>query len=284
MNTKLNHFESVVSNLRTTLAVKTGSQTPKNIELPSAKVIQLPLWDEAVRCLPNEIVRSALFNARNRSLARAQCKNAEIAVVGDGRISYTGEELRQDDETVWLQLIHLAKSQPLGDTVRFTPYSFCNSIGWPLKGDSYIRLKNCLTRMQATSLTVYSERLKDGVSLSMIPIFKWNDYAGQSLNRHEVQIAPLLVELFGNVQYTQVEWEQRLALPTGIATWLHGYYASHKIPFAIKITTIKKGAGLTTKSNRKLRQLIEKALDELKAVGFLNDFCIVDDLVRVQRA
>lgn len=280
MNMKPNHFQSVVSNLRT-LAGKTAP-TQKS-EAP-AKVIQLPLWAEAVRCLPNEIVRSALFNARNRRQARAQCKNTEIAVVGDGRISYTGEELRQDDETVWLQLIHLAKSQPLGDTVRFTPYSFCNSIGWPLKGDSYIRLRGSLTRMQATALSVYSERIKDGVSLSMIPIFKWNDYAGQSLNRYEVQIAPQLVELFGNVQYTHVEWEQRLALPTGIATWLHGYFASHKKPFPIKITTIKKGAGITTESNRKLRQLIEKALSDLQAVGFLIEYSIVDDLVHVKRA
>ena len=69
-------------------------------------VVQLPLWPDAVRRLPNELLRSALFNARNRKQPRAYLKKTDIAVLFEGRITYQGEELRQDDETVWLQLIH----------------------------------------------------------------------------------------------------------------------------------------------------------------------------------
>lgn len=255
-------------------------QTPAT----TAVIVQLPLWAAALRCLPNEVVRSALFTARNRRQPRIHYKKStEIVVIGEGRITYKGEELRQDDETVWLQLIHLAKEYPLGQPVEFTPYAFCKAIGWPICKGSYERLRACLDRMQATALAVYSKRLKEGVSLSMIPVFAWQDEAKQTLKKYRVQVAPQLVELFGDLHYTQLEWAQRLALPDGIATWLHGYYASHREPFPIKLDTIKKGAGMSTENASRVRQLIEQALAALVSVGFLSSWEIIGELVHVTR-
>lgn len=249
-----------------------------------AVVVQLPLWANALRCLPNELLRSALFNARNRKQPRAYLKKTDIAVLFEGRITYQGEELRQDDKTVWLQLIHLAKEQPLGRFVEFTPYSFCKAIRWSICKGSYEHLRQCLDRMQASALAVYSSRLKRGVSLSMLPVFEWQDEHKQTLKKYRVQVAPQLAELFGDVHYTQVEWSQYLALPVGIATWLHSYYASHREPFPVKLNTIKKGAGITTERPAKVRELIEKALSELVNVGFLKSWEIVGELVHVKRA
>jgi hypothetical protein len=122
----------------------------------------LPFWPDEMRCLPNEILRSALFTAKNRNLIRENLENTTVNMISGGKITYTGKELRQDDETVWLQLTHLAKEQPVGAFVEFTPYAFCKAIHWSLTGQSYTRLKNALTRMQATALAVYSKRLKKG--------------------------------------------------------------------------------------------------------------------------
>lgn len=244
---------------------------------------QLPLWGDGLRCLPNEIVRSALFNAKNRRQAREYLRQSNIAVIGEGKITFTGEELRQDDETVWLQLLHLAKECPLGNTINFTPYSLCKAIGWSIDGRSYERLRQSLGRMQATSLSVYSQRLKEGVSLSMIPMFKWRDEAGIALSQYQVKVAPELLALFGDVHYTKLEWSQRCALPDGMATWLHSYYASHNKPYAVKIGTLKRGAGITTESLASLRQLIERALTKLVDVGFLESWQIIGELVSVKR-
>jgi len=251
----------------------------------AVEIIQLPLWPDVVRSLPNEILRSALFNARNRRTPRAMMKSEPIAIIGDGRITYRGEELRQDDETVWLQLVHLARRHVVGQLVEFTAYSFCKDIGWPIGKRSYDRLKESLRRMQATGLDVYSKRLDRGVSLSMIPFFEYEDSETQkSLPRWRVRIAPELVDLFGNEHYTRIEWEQRLKLPAGLATWLHGYLASHRVPHPIKIDTIALGSGMNTVEKTELRRLIKRALGNLVDCGFLVSFDISGDLVTVKRA
>jgi hypothetical protein len=246
---------------------------------------QLPLWPESTRALPNEIVRSALFNARNRNTPRQQLKQALIPVIGEGKITYTGEELRQDDETVWLQLVHEAKEQPLGKLIEFTPYSMCKKIGWSISGQSYKRLREVLTRLQATALAIYSKRLGQGVSLSMVPFFAWQDDAsGESLARWQVRIAPELVLLFADVQFTRLEWVQRLALPDGLATWLHGYLASHRNPYPIKIDTIRVGAGLADATKSDIKKTVKNALNALVSVRFLSGYEVAGDLVTVVRA
>ena len=251
----------------------------------AVEISQLPLWPDVMRSLPNEILRSALFNARNRNQKRVMMKNEPIAVVGDGRISYRGEELRQDDETVWLQLVHLARQHLAGQLVEFTAYSFCKSIDWSINKQSYDRLKECFRRMQASGLDVYSKRLERGVSLSMIPFFEYEDSeTRKSLPRWRIRIAPELVELFGDNYYTRIEWAQRLQLPDGVATWLHGYLATHRVPHPIKIETIATGAGMTETDKPELRRLVKRALKNLVKCGFLSDFTIVDDLVSVKRA
>jgi hypothetical protein len=286
--------------LRRSVAVQT-KQAAQQAKLDAAvaesvakQQLSLPFWPAKFRALPNEVFRSALFNARNRRRKREYLKDREIYVIGDGRITYTGEELRQDDETVWLQLIQLAKSLPLGESVRFTARSFLLAIGWPVKSQSYVRLRDCLTRMQATSLQVIANRLgdsnvngeEDGRAMSMIPAFEWRDpRTGAALKRYSVRLAPQLVDLYGGTGYfTRVEWAQRLDLPPGLATWLHGYFASHEVPFPIKLTTVKAGAGLTTTTQKHLRELVKTALEELKRVGFLKDGSVgPDGLVRVER-
>ena len=251
---------------------------------------QLTLWVDAVRGAPNEIVRSALFSAKNRKQERGNLKSAVVAVVGEGQIVYTGEELRQDDETVWLQLIHLARQNGLATPFQFTPYGFCKSIGWSVTGQSYDRLDKCMTRLQATSLKISSERLGDEISLSMLPGYQAKRRKDGDGGLWTVRMHDELVFLFSEFQYTRVEWQRRLLLPEGLATWLHAYYASHREPYPVKVETLAVGAGLMSDLKtdpetddpasiarykerlRDVKKLVVKALEALKATGFLADF------------
>lgn len=253
-------------------------------ETSTAKVIELPLWSDEKRGIPNEMVRSALFNVRNRRQRREYFEDTPIIVVGEGQITYRGQELRQDDEDVWLHVMHLARLQSLGKWVEFTPYSMLKALGWPLKGQSYERLRNCLGRMQATALSVYSKRLKEGISVSLVRKFEWKDKDGIQLGRWRVWIEPEMKVLFGDVYYTRLEWEQRKQLGP-IARWLHGIYTSHAKPFPMKVETIWQGSGSSTRLRKHFKEKLVRALDELKKIGFLEEWQIdSNDLVHIVRA
>ena len=90
---------------------------------------QLPAWGDEIRGMANEVLRSSLFNARNRNQPRQYLKNEAIAIIDkSASIIYTGEELRQNDESVWLQLIHMARKVPIGSPVEFTPYEMVQAL------------------------------------------------------------------------------------------------------------------------------------------------------------
>jgi hypothetical protein len=263
---------------------------------------QLTLWADAVRAAPNEIVRSALFNARNRSRPREYLREQKVVIIGDGEITYTGEELRQDDETVWLQLIHLARENGLATAFQFTPYSFCKSVNWPINGQSFDRLAKCLARLQATSVLFNSKRLEQEFALSMLPGYSAKRRKKADGGQWTVRMQGELVFLFSEFHYTRVEWAQRLALPEGLATWMHAYYASHREPFPVRVETLATGAGLMPElvpgteldeeqaaqrryRLREVKKLIVTALKKLKETGFLVDFQVTRaGLVEVRRA
>ncbi len=248
------------------------------------KIIQLPLWADARRGVPNDLVRGALFTVGNSNARRAYRKNAIIATLGNIEITYHGEELRQDDEDVFLQLVHMARLSPLGETVEFTAHSLLKALRWPTNSRSYTRLRETINRLNATGLEVRSERR--GYSGSLLRDFEWkDDETGESARTWKVRLEPKIVALFGSVAYTQIDWEQRLGLGN-LAKWLHSFYYTHRAPLPMKVDTIHRLCGSATKDLSKFRQLLRHALGELVDKGFLEDWAIrpKTDLVYVTRA
>jgi hypothetical protein len=98
--------------------------------MPSAL---LPLWPNGVRGIPNAIARSALFNVASlRKGERKNYRQREISALNGISITYTGEELRQDDEDVFLQILHLARTHDLGTEVQFTGHSLMTTLMWTI--------------------------------------------------------------------------------------------------------------------------------------------------------
>lgn len=242
----------------------------------------LPGWPEGQRAMPNEILRSALFTCRNRNQPRLFMKDAEIAVIGDGTVIYRGEELRQDDELVWLHLMHLVKKLPLGECVEFTPYSFVRALGWPINGQSYQRLRVCLSRMQATAIRIQSKRLGCFISVSLVQMFKSKNELMENLNRWQVWVGKEMRLLFDEEFLTRMNWETRKSLPDGIASKLFGYWSSHREPFPVRISTLQSlcGSGMTMKH---FREELKRSLLLLQKVGFLESWYFRDDTVTVKR-
>ena len=265
---------------------------------------QLALWPESERGIPNELVRCAVFSAKNRKERREVYRaNAPliVPVIGGGEVVYIGEELRQDDETVWMQLVHLAK-EARSESVSFTPYSFLKAVKWPIKETSYTRLLTSIRRLATSGLEVYSSRFDKGVSTKLIAKYEYSKGADTPWKVQVFNKDDELLFLFDKL-YSRLDWETRLTLPEGVSTWLHGFFSSHREPFDHKIETLAVGAGLTLESEedaqldeaartakrkarlREIKRIITKALEALQESGFLKSFEVTrSGLVRVVRA
>ncbi|MSQ69431.1 MAG: hypothetical protein EXR83_14810 [Gammaproteobacteria bacterium] len=249
------------------------------------QVIQLPLWPDQVRGLPNVLARSALFNVANRTVSREYYKKTIISSLRGIEITYTGEELRQSDEDVWAQILHLARLSPLGEWVEFGAYGMMKALGWPTNSRSYTRLREAIERLSATNLSISLDGGRKGYGGSLVRKFVWGDLNdGEHSRRWRVWLEKDIVHLFGPVSYTHVDWKQRLALPP-LAKWLHAFYFTHREPVNYKVETLRLLCGSDSKQLFHFRAKLRHALELLKEVGFLDGWHldVATDNVRVVR-
>jgi hypothetical protein len=264
---------------------RVAASKPKSAPVASVPA-QLPLWDDSVRGLPNPLARSALFTVGNRCQKRMNIKDKVVASLQGVKISYQGEELRQDDEDAFLQLLHICRKQPLGEPVEFKAYAMLTELKWGRSSRSYQRLQDSIRRLKACSLTVATEDGKRGFTGSLIRKFAWKeDEDGAPMTSWRLWLEPELVNLFKPDLYTQVYWDQRLALTSPMAKWLHGYFYTHKEPYPNRVELLKTLTGSSAKTKSDFRRQLRPALDALKNCGFLEDWHIdTNDVVRVKRS
>jgi len=254
--------------------------------------LQLPIWPQDLRGLPNAFARSALFTVANmRKGERKNMKRHAIATLKGIEISYTGEELRQDDEDVFLQILHIARNQELGTAVRFTAYSMISELGWTRNSSSYRRLVDCLDRMKASSIAVTvsgQNGVRENYTGSLIRSFRWKEEgaSGTPMREWEILLEREIISLFNPHSYSRLDWKMRLKLPA-LEKWLHSFYHTHSQPFPYKVETIHQltGSEIPLKEIRKFRYKLKKALENLVELGFF-DSAMIDprtDLVHVER-
>lgn len=260
----------------------TGRFAERAEKYRASKINQLPLWPEHVRGLPNAFARSALFTVGGVSNPRTNFKKHPIPTLGGAEMFYTGEELRQDDEDVFLQIVHQARRTPLGDYVEFTAHQLLVSLGWNRNSRSYQRLKDSIDRLSANNVTVQFDNGEKGYGGSLFRKFVWETSQTDG-RRWRIWLEKEIVALFGPDTYTRLDWEQRLALRP-LAKWLHSFYFTHREPFGYRVESLKKLCGSEAKQLYHFRQKLHMALQELQDGGFLDSYEIRNDVVTVKRS
>ena len=271
------HLESLGRTLKTRKAA-TAPETPEIApKQPTDKIIQLPLWPEPTRGVPNDVLRSALF-AAIQGKGRALLNQRLIAAYDGNQIRYTGGQLDQSDLDVWEQVLHLARQHPLGTVCQFKGGAFLKAIGRSTGKANYQWLHGALLRL--SSCTVEFCRGRQIYGRGIIAAFNIDE----ETRRYKVVIDPDTAKLYA-AGWTTVDWQQRQELRRQpLALWLHGYYASHAKPLPVKVDTLRKLSGSKAKSLRHFREQLRAALDRLKAIGTIASWQIdADDLVTVDR-
>lgn len=245
----------------------------------------LPDWNELFRGVPNGFLRSGLFTARSKSI-RNDVKGVKIASLSNFDVFYKGEELRQDDLSVWIALMTKAKKQPLGDKIFFVAYSLVKDLGWSLNSVSYARVKACIERLKLTSLKIGSKDQKSAYVGSLIRDFAYDVFDENGNASWMIRLEPDIARLFVNENTTFLEWDERKTLGTRntLAQWLHGYFSSHTTPIPIPIRKIHELCESGQKSLPNFKIRVRQALEQLVTNGCLSQYSIKNEVVHVTRS
>lgn len=243
--------------------------------------VRLPLWPDPVRAVPNGFLRSALFGAIRKG-RRRYLKAEQITALDGIEIRYTGERLDQGDLDVWESILHTVRLQKLGNRCRITSYALLKLMGKTDTGKNRATLHERITRLRANAVEVKQGRYTYIGGL----------IAGAAKDEETqgwvIELDTKLSPLFAANQFTQVEWAVRHALDgKPLAQWLHGFYASHAKPFALRMETLLKLSGSENENPRSAQQTLRKALDAVteasEAYGEGFSYAIRGDLVDVEK-
>jgi hypothetical protein len=242
-----------------------------------APQMALDLWPEAVRGVPNAILRGALFTVMKE---RPAMNRELIAATAGIEIRYTGFRLNQTDLDVWEQLMHLQRLQPAGLPIRFSARSFLKSLGRSTGKAQHEELKQAFSRLSANNAEITHKAEKKTFSGSLV-----EKYFRDEVTQEYIMFLESHIFSYYQFGYTQVDWPQRQALGSNnLSKWLHGFYSSHAAPYPYKVETIKELCGSTTKALREFRRSLKGALEELVRVKAITGWRIDDsDLVHIDR-
>jgi hypothetical protein len=242
-----------------------------------------PFWDDENRGVPNPLIRGGLFGV-GTSAKREFLPNMPISSLSNYEITYTGQDLQQDDLSVWMSLINLARQTALSDKVRFTGYQLIRDLGWRMHSESYRRAQESIERLKVTGIKISTKDKAEGYAGSLIREYAWADADEKGNTKWMVRFEPKVSVLFMNDTTTLLEWETRKKIGprATIAQWLHAFYASHRDPWPLSVQKLhelcRSDAQLST-----FRRNLRNALDRLIEVGFLGGYQIVNDQVHVAK-
>ncbi|MBP8286437.1 MAG: Replication initiator protein A [Rhodoferax sp.] len=252
-----------------------GSLQARFAHLPGD--LQLPLWAEVCRGVPNSILRSALFGLVRHGQRSFQ-QRVEKASVDGIKIIHTGPQLDQADLDVWEQALQLARTGGLGCRIQFTASQFLKSIGRSSGKSQHEWLKGAFARLAASVVEI-----KDGRRTYFGSLLSHGGRDDQT-GRYVIEMNPKIVELYGLDGWSSVEFGQRMALKRRpLAQWLHGYYSSHARPFPVKVVTLQRLCGSHNHALKGFRQDLREALDRLVDVTHWTWEIDVSDLVHLSK-
>ena len=231
--------------------------------LEVVKAVQLPLWPELTRIIPNHIARSSLFAPIKKGPRKIHDREL-IASRDDVVICYTGKQLDMADQDVFLQALELYRYTELAQReTTVNRADFLRSISKDKIGDSqYKWLDEAMHRLKTGTVTITAKKYK--VELSLID--EWE--RDGEIDQMQLSINPKIKTLFTNNEFGYINWPHRMAIENrkDLSKWLQSYFSAHqKGPQRHTYKTIKKLSGLKTRINDLIKD-INEALNELVRV------------------
>ena len=244
----------------------------------TAKITLLPIFPQETRPTVNALARSALF-AAIQGKDRQKLWNEKIASAEGVEIFFTGEQFNQDDHDTFMQLVAMASQKPLGEYVIVPAYAILKALGRSTGGSNYKQLATEIERLVFSGVKINTQKYEYFGHLI--------DYAVQDKDMRYwcYKLNESLRPLYDQAAYTLIGWEQRKLLKgKELSRWLHTEIVTHADPFPRSVAYLHEKSGSKTIELYKFRQMLKKALNNIKNVGVITSWGIdAADLVHVDR-
>ena len=256
-------------------------------DLQNALQFMLPLFQQDERGMPNALARGAIFNAAKtgETVKRVFHENRLVASLSNMRVEYQGQELRQDDCSVFMALLFYQRDVPLGDPIYFTAYGMLQELGWSLNTNEYKHLRECCKRLAATALTISFSDGAVGFTGSLLRNFAWQDERNKQMSRWCARFETSIARFFEEDSYSIIDprIRRKISGRAPLAQWLHNFFSTHREPFAMSVGKYHELTDSRAKDLSDFRSRLKLALERLVEHGFLVQWEIKDDIVHVKR-
>lgn len=250
---------------------KIRAKSPQAVSLP----VQLPLWPDATRGVPNAWLRCALF-AGIQGKDRQALKRELLATVDGVEIRFSGWQLDQSDLDVWETVIHMARHHRVGNRVKFTELQILKALRRSTGTSDRRWLRAALIRLAGAMIEM---KLGDLMFFGTLLKGAGDEKAGVYVIELESRLEALYM-----AGWTQIDWEERVRLRRKpLALWLHGWFCSHAEPFPLVIETIQRLSGSANSHPGSFKRQLVKALNELVSLGALVSWGFSGQRVHVTR-
>lgn len=236
--------------------------------------------------VPSIMVRGGLFGPMPRS-GRRWLNKETVASWGDVELTYTGITLIQSDFDVLLCFTRLLRdAQKHGKTERistesgttvfhrltYSEYGLLKELKRSSNNKTYEWLQSTICRLKG-QLTFSTP--DQNLSFPILGESTRNTNGASSIDINENFIRSL-----GLDNFSLINMDERLALKSDTAKWLHGFIASHKGGSTISVERLMKESKSKAKRPRDfIRKRLIPALEELLAISVIQEFTQTGHLI-----
>ncbi|WP_218580127.1 hypothetical protein [Pseudomonas sp. 8Z] len=236
---------------------------------PLPEIITIPSLPQRASAMPTAWVRTSLFVNQPQTKTKFLI-NQILESYDTIRIEYTGEQLNMFDNDVYLEVIRLAQDRPPSEKIIFNRHSFLRALGISGGKKNYDALHQSLQKLKGNTIKIIN--FKSGDSFSLIDRLSWDEESGYWW----FSIGDIVINMF-RTELSYIDLEIRKSLSTPLSKYLQNYMSAG-LPGEreVKVDNLLRLSGTTSQLKDFLGKGrgLPKALDELKAVGFITSYAI----------
>lgn len=242
---------------------------------PAFKRIFLPGINDNTRAMPNYIARSAIFApvARGHRTLHDDAvflQNERVVITGSGK------QLSEDHADIWMHAMYLQMTCPSGQPLVVNRANFLRGLGRPVGGSQYEWLHNAMKDLARFTISIEATRTNGNLKysfgnhpasrvLAMLGGFDYDD----ELNEYTLYVDPRWAQIFGNREFTLIDWNTRLIMRYALSKSLQRLIGTSKDAEQRYSLQILKERAQYTGRMRDFKPALEQAINELAELGLI---------------